>query len=449
MKKLLAMLLPFAMLMSLCACGGGAASSTPVAGTEAADSEEPAAEVTEDPSAEAVDWQSVYDEAASLYYTDYDYPAAFEKLQGAEESDNASVLYLLGLCCYNGNGTERDEAKGAELLAKAVELGSISAKYYLADAYKTGRGVEADSEKADELYKSFLTEAESAEPADTPEYAQLLYYITNCYAHGYGTKFDSECAAKYAKMTLESGNAGVLYTYAIGVMYEQKRMGAENADKAQTIFAESFLQIEELANKGIDKAQQYCAQYYQYGDGGVEQDYTKALEWYEKAAEHGNYAAMIGIGNMYVNGDVEQDYTKAMEWYEQAAELGSDTAMSNIGHMYINGNGVEQDYAKAREWYEKAAEHGNTSAMVNLGTMYSRGDGGVEKDDAKALEWYEKAAELGNAYAMYNLGVMYANGNGVEQDYAKAMEWYEQAVSLGNELAAENIANLRNQGLVS
>lgn len=43
MKKLLAMLLPFAMLMSLCACGGGAASSTPVAGTEAADSEEPAA----------------------------------------------------------------------------------------------------------------------------------------------------------------------------------------------------------------------------------------------------------------------------------------------------------------------------------------------------------------------------------------------------------------------
>lgn len=449
MKKLLAMLLPFAMLMSLCACGGGAASSTPVAGTEAADSEEPAAEVTEDPSAEAVDWQSVYDEAASLYYTDYDYPAAFEKLQGAEESDNASVLYLLGLCCYNGNGTERDEAKGAELLAKAVELGSISAKYYLADAYKTGRGVEADSEKADELYKSFLTEAESAEPADTPEYGRMLYSITMCYIYGYGTKVDKENAAKYAKMALESGNVGVISTYSLAAGYESGKIGEGNTDKARKLYADIFPQIEELANKGISDAERFYAQYYQYGDGGVEQDYTKALEWYEKAAEHGNYAAMIGIGNMYVNGDVEQDYAKAMEWYEQAAELGSETAMSNIGHMYINGNGVEQDYAKAREWYEKAAERGNTSAMVNLGTMYSRGDGGVEKDDAKALEWYEKAAELGNAYAMCNLGVMYANGNGVEQDYAKAMEWYEKAVSLGNELAAENIANLRNQGLVS
>lgn len=414
MKKLLAMLLPFAMLMSLCACGGGAASSTPVAGTEAEDSEEPAAEVTEDPSAEAVDWQSVYDEAASLYYTDYDYPAAFEKLQGAEESDNASVLYLLGLCCYNGNGTERDAAKGAELLTKAAELGSISAKFTLAGAYATGNGVEADSEKADELYKSFLTEAESAESADTPEYGRMLYNITRCYIYGYGTKVDKENAAKYAKMALESGNAGVISTYSLAAAYESGKMGEGNTDKARKLYADIFPQIEELANKGISDAERFLAQYYFYGDGGVAQDYAKSVEWYEKAAEHGNSGSMF-----------------------------------NLGTMYSHGNGVEQDYAKALEWYEKAAELGNANAMVNLGTMYSRGDGGVEKDDAKALEWYEKAAELGNAYAMCNLGVMYANGNGVEQDYAKAMEWYEKAVSLGNELAAENIANLRNQGLVS
>lgn len=413
MKKLLAMLLPFAMLMSLCACGGGAASSTPVAGTEAADSEEPAAEVTEDPSAEAVDWQSVYDEAASLYYTDYDYPAAFEKLQGAEESDNASVLYLLGLCCYNGNGTERDEAKGAELLAKAVELGSISAKYYLADAYKTGRGVEADSEKADELYKSFLTEAESAEPADTPEYGRMLYSITMCYIYGYGTKVDKENAAKYAKMALESGNVGVISTYSLAAGYESGKIGEGNTDKARKLYADIFPQIEELANKGISVAERFYAQYYHYGDGGVEQDYTKALEWYKKAAEQGNYGAMAQIGVLYANGNgVEQDYVKAAEWFEKAAELGDATSMKNLGIAYAKGNGVEQDYAKA-------------------------------------LEWYKKAAELGNDVAMCCIGAMYANGQGVDVDYNLALEWFEKAADRGNESAVDTIAMLRNQGLVN
>lgn len=413
MKKLLAMLLPFAMLMSLCACGGGAASSTPVAGTEVADSEEPAAEVTEDPSAEAVDWQSVYDEAASLYYTDYDYPAAFEKLQGAEESDNASVLYLLGLCCYNGNGTERDEAKGAELLAKAVELGSISAKYYLADAYKTGRGVEADSEKADELYKSFLTEAESAEPADTPEYGRMLYSITMCYIYGYGTKVDKENAAKYAKMALESGNVGVISTYSLAAGYESGKIGEGNPDKARKLYADIFPQIEALANKGISDAERFYAQYYHYGDGGVEQDYTKALEWYKKAAEQGNYGAMAQIGMLYANGNgVEQDYVKAVEWFEKAAELGDATSMKNLGIAYAKGNGVEQDYAKA-------------------------------------LEWYKKAAELGNDVAMFCIGAMYANGQGVDVDYNLALEWFEKAADQGNENAVDTIAMLRNQGLVN
>ena len=413
MKKLLAMLLPFAMLMSLCACGGGAASSTPVAGTEAADSEEPAAEVTEDPSAEAVDWQSVYDEAASLYYTDYDYPAAFEKLQGAEESDNASVLYLLGLCCYNGNGTERDEAKGAELLAKAVELGSISAKYYLADAYKTGRGVEADSEMAYELYKSFLTEAESAEPADTPEYGRMLYSITMCYIYGYGTKVDKANAAKYAKMALESGNVGVISTYSLAAGYESGKIGEGNTDKARKLYADIFPQIEELANKGISEAERFYAQYYHYGDGGVEQDYTKALEWYEKAAEQGNYGAMAQIGVLYANGNgVEQDYVKAAEWCEKAAELGDATSMKNLGIAYAKGNGVEQDYAKA-------------------------------------LEWYKKAAELGNDVAMFWIGAMSANGHGVDVDYNLALEWFEKAADQGNENAVDTIAMLRNQGLVN
>lgn len=202
------------MALALCACGGTAAPAQETnAEAASAAAEDAAAEAAEESAAETADWQSVYNEAAELYYVDYDYPAAFEKLQAAEESENASALYLLGLCFYDGNGTEKDAAKGAALLTKAAELGSINAKYSLAGAYRTGAGVEADSEKADELYKAFLTEAESAEPADTPEYGRMLYNITRCYISGHGTKADTANAAKYAKMALDSGNVGVLDTY--------------------------------------------------------------------------------------------------------------------------------------------------------------------------------------------------------------------------------------------
>jgi TPR repeat protein len=100
---------------------------------------------------------------------------------------------------------------------------------------------------------------------------------------------------------------------------------------------------------------------------GVAQDYAKAREWYEKAADKGNAAAMSGIGLLYANGrGVAQDYAKAREWFERAAERGDATAMFSIGLLYANGEGVPQDYAKAREWFEKAADNGNADAMAQL-----------------------------------------------------------------------------------
>ena len=64
-----------------------------------------------------------------------------------------------------------------------------------------------------------------------------------------------------------------------------------------------------------------------------------------------------------------QDYAKAREWYEKAADKGDADAMSNLGLLYGNGQGVAQDYAKAREWYEKAADKGDASAMFSLGLL--------------------------------------------------------------------------------
>jgi TPR repeat protein len=53
---------------------------------------------------------------------------------------------------------------------------------------------------------------------------------------------------------------------------------------------------------------------------------------------------------------VAQDYVKAREWYQRAADAGNIDAMINLGRLYLDGKGVPKDYGKAREWYQKAAD---------------------------------------------------------------------------------------------
>ena len=90
----------------------------------------------------------------------------------------------------------------------------------------------------------------------------------------------------------------------------------------------------------------------------VVKDYAKAMQWYLKAAEQGNYVAQHNIAFMYKNGlGVPQDYSKAAEFYQLAAENGDVDAQYSLGLLYLDGLGVSKDIAKARYWLEKAGLH--------------------------------------------------------------------------------------------
>jgi TPR repeat protein len=134
---------------------------------------------------------------------------------------------------------------------------------------------------------------------------------------------------------------------------------------------------------------------------------------------------MSNLGVIYYHGQgVAQDYSKAREWYEKAADKGDADAMSNLGVIYYHGQGVAQDYAKAREWFEKAADKGDADAMSNIGMIYQTGLG-VTQDYAKAREWYEKAADKGEASAkaqLEELSIKQAAGVG---RYAEALQLQE------------------------
>lgn len=56
---------------------------------------------------------------------------------------------------------------------------------------------------------------------------------------------------------------------------------------------------------------------------------------------------------------VEQDYTKAINWYKRSAMQGYMPAQHNLGYLYMTGTGTDKDYTQAYMWALLAAENGN------------------------------------------------------------------------------------------
>ena len=121
---------------------------------------------------------------------------------------------------------------------------------------------------------------------------------------------------------------------------------------------------------------------------GIEADINAIIE----KAKTGNANAQYTLGSYYYLGSngVEQSYSKAAYWLERAAEQGHSSAQYNIGFYYSQGQGVEQSYSKAIYWYKKAAEQGHSKAQYNIGVCYYNGNG-VEKSKTNAIYWFRKA----------------------------------------------------------
>jgi len=175
---------------------------------------------------------------------------------------------------------------------------------------------------------------------------------------------------------------------------------------------------------------------------GFPQDYTKAMLWYQKAADQGNARGERHVGYLYDSGTgVAQDYTQATKWYKKAADQDDSTAELYLGIMYTYGQGVAKDDTKAAKWFEKAANQGNGDAQYNLGVLYNNGQG-VTQDYVRAAELFRKAADQGNGDAQYNLGMLYSHGNGVAQDDSTAIAWLKKAAKNKIDGAQEKIEEI-------
>ena len=329
----------------------------------------------------------------------------------------------------------RRAAKKAAEIRRAALSGSARAQNSLGGCYESGDGVREDLLEARRWY---LLSARQG-------FSQAQYNLGLLYRYGRGVDRDDAEALQWFRKAAEKGHAKA--QLHVGHAYRFARGVDRNDTVAIRWYAQSAKQKEPRAEYAIGKM-------FEEGNG-VDRDYRKALTWYRKAAargydeaeekvekrdefvralplaKEGDPVAQAQIGDAYTNGDgVALDYTKALEWYLRAADKQNAVAECGLGDAYSYGRGVPRDRPEAARWYRRAAERGYVRAQVSLGHCYRRG-AGVDKDFVQAVAWYRKAVEQQDARAQHHLGRMYEEGHGVPQDYEEALSWFRKAADGG------------------
>jgi TPR repeat protein len=211
--------------------------------------------------------------------------------------------------------------------------------------------------------------------------------LAQCYAKGYGTEVDMKKALEAVDKAAESNlsafdmvslaellnqieKSNIEKTkseLAYEVLGDTIELSAGQKALVEKLYKEARAGIEKLAEAGNVKAIKLLGDYYMKGIGGVEQDYAKAMELYEQAADEDYADAQAQIAYMYQEGlGVEVSYERAMEWNNRASQQNNAQAQAQIGYMYHMGMGVTQNLDEAGRWYSRAVDQGDPWATVKL-----------------------------------------------------------------------------------
>ncbi|KAI4326281.1 hypothetical protein MLD38_031610 [Melastoma candidum] len=163
----------------------------------------------------------------------------------------------------------------------------------------------------------------------------------------------------------------------------------------------------------------------------------RLFEWLKLASKQKLYSAYNGIGYLYVKGyGVEKkNYTKAKEYFEKAAANEEAGGCYNLGVMYLKGIGVTRDVKLACKYFMIAANAGQPKAFYQLAKIFHTGIG-LKKNSAMATLLYKLVAERG-PWGSFSRWALEAYFKG---DIGKALFLYLRMAELGYEVAQSKAA---------
>jgi TPR repeat protein len=129
------------------------------------------------------------------------------------------------------------------------------------------------------------------------------------------------------------------------------------------------------------------AGYYYQGIAGVQQDHTKAMELYVRAADLGNKNAHHNLAGVYHG---KGNLKKARFHLEAAAMLGDEVARNNLGDLEAESRNLERAF---KHW-KMAASAGHYDAMHHLILGFEKGAVSRELIDSTLAAFNKSCAEF-------------------------------------------------------
>lgn len=199
---------------------------------------------------------------------------------------------------------------------------------------------------------------------------------------GFGTPQDLTQAAAMYSASAVAGN--LLAAYNLAVLHLRGLAGEAKGPAACRAAVTQLKRVAERAWPSLSEA----------NDDFAAGDYDWALLNYLKAAEWGSELGQSNAAWMLVEGygyDGPHAGEAAVTLFRRAAEQGNSAALVRLGDSYWYGKGVPRDWVRAGRAYAQAARHRIPQALFNLGFMHQHG-AGVAQDYHLAKRYYDRAA---------------------------------------------------------
>lgn len=227
------------------------------------------------------------------YFNEKNYAEAVKYYRKAAELGNVDAQTTLGWMYDQAKGVRRNYAEAAKWYRKAAEQGYAYAQNELGVLYYNGQGVKRNYGEALKWFRK------AAGQGNAVSYG----WLGTMYYEGQGVKKDYSEALKWFRKAADQGDA--VNQVNLGWMYENGQGVRQNNATALKWYRKAAAQGDAEAKRRIRALSQSSAQkskgaghtagQYEYDQGwkyehgnGVRQDYSKAWEWYRKAAERGN-----------------------------------------------------------------------------------------------------------------------------------------------------------------
>lgn len=219
-----------------------------------------------------------------------------------------------------------------------------------------------------------------------------------------------------------SKNDSIKLEYAFNILHTDYAWEYDNVndeeirDRLSSKIKEAFKLVEDKAYAGNARCQFALGQFYYHENDYIENDNSKAVYWWNEAAQQGYTRAYNNVGIAYKDGiGVNVDLRLAVEWLKKGAEAGEDFAQRNYGDLYMEGVKVKVGSHKEqrttshyisdriREYWDNTRSQFMYVYLEDVDDYETL----IAKDIEQAKYWWKKSAAQGNETAKERLQQIY------------------------------------------